>query len=139
MNGVTSEPFSPLAILEAELAEMGERIGELEKTVAISPWVNMEAYSPKVTPGPQVRLEQGGASARWRGDLNAKEALPFTTVLFKVPPTYRPSEEVYLNVINASTGLFVGLHISTAGVVENFQEIPVGDYVFFSGVSYAVT
>lgn len=137
MNGVTSEPFSPLAILEAELAEMGERIAELEKDQA-GLWVAPESLSPKLESGASVllRKENGSNIVRFKGIARSGEVIPQYTTLFILPIGYRPIETCFMPYSNASSTTVIMLDIEANGVVTTRAEVPVGDYISFAGVTF---
>lgn len=128
MNGVTSEPFSPLAILEAELAELEQRLAQIEeelqnpKLIALpltKPWENFGGadhtadYSRDPTGFVRVtglvKLPAGTKYAYGGG--NSKIAT--------LPVGFRPEKTVYFSMFT-NTGtvkLLLAVFVNSAGEI----------------------
>lgn len=103
-----------------------------------SPFVTgAEAVNASATANVSVRLEEGGASARLEGDVQATgAAIAANTSLFTIPAAYQPREGVirFGGLISAA---YVTIEI-IAGVVSIEAELPKGDYLEWGSITYSV-
>jgi hypothetical protein len=120
---------------------LNQRLSNLERHAPVGRWVGMEAISTKIDlMGVYVRSENFGNTARIKGALHAKEAIPVGTDLFTVPQGLRVAEFARLVGQYPSTPTLGSLTLFTSGIVENHMlELPVGAFLGFDGITYNLT
>jgi hypothetical protein len=112
--------------------------GAWVKVSGAGPFVNgAEAVNASATAAVKVRLEEGGATARLEGNLQASAAaIPASTALFTIPPAYRPANLQRFAAVNASAASVGEIQI-LAGVVTFDLELAKGNFLEWGSQSYA--
>jgi|ERR1700728_1899822 len=139
-----SSSFSPgnLPELEQLIIELAAKIEALEKSVeklTAGPWTPLEEINAKVSSSVEVRKE--GGVVRFRKSFSAKEELPAKTILFRLPPGFRPTTGgIDALFLNASTQSYLFVSIEENGQIKiESVAVPVNVIMTADTVTFSIT
>lgn len=129
----------------ADIDSLDRDVAQLERSLAVirlpSAWTNPTGFSAKLeeTTTCQVRSEQGATSARLKGFVKSKEALPANTTLFTLPAGFRPAQQARAWAVDVTAGTVLLLVIGTGGAVQNASEVLAAHFIEFDSITFHLT